>query len=314
MKFMIRVMMPVLAFVAMASGMESARAQAAGELSPSADETLIYVLREGRFMGAAAKLWIAVNDQTIARVKNKGYAAVRVPAGMVTLNLASQGLVLGSIAVDDRSGETVYLKYRVGERRVREVDAEEGIAFLRKAKATDPIDEPRPNNERIHALINITTLKDAMVTAGERVLPDVEHAVITFYRKRDKYDMDLGLWSTTGFVGMLQANEGMDVRLNPGKHAFLAGYVGKTLMQASLEAGKHYLAELDLGAMMLRVKIIERDEEKVGKVLKKLDWVRVEPNAITPRFAERGEILGEYVKELVAKADGGQQDFTTVGH
>ena len=202
MKSMIRVMMPVVAFVAMASGMESARAQAAGELSPSADETLIYVLREGRFMGATAKLWIAVNDQTIARVKNKGYAAVRVPAGMVTLNLASQGLVLGSIAVDDRPGETVYLKYRVGERRVREVDAEEGIAFLRKAKATDPIDEPRPNNERIHALINITTLKDAMVTAGERVLPD---AVITFYRKRDKYDMDLGLWSTTGFVGMLQA-------------------------------------------------------------------------------------------------------------
>lgn len=313
MKSMIRVMIPVLVLAAVTAGIEHADARTADVPGPAADETLIYVLREGRFTGSGAKLWIAVNDQTLARVKNKRYAVVRVPAGRVTLNLATQGLVLGSIAIDDRAGETVYLKYRVGDRRVREVDAEEGAEFLRKAKATNPIDAPRPNNERIHALINIGTLRDAMVAAADRVVPDEEHAVITFYRKPDKYEMDLGLWSTTGFVGMLQANEGMDVRLKPGNHSFLAGYVGKTLMRAHLEAGKQYLAELVLGKMLLRVKIVARNEAKVAKVLKKLDWVRVEPNAITPRFVERGEILGEYVQELVARADRGQQDFTTVG-
>ncbi len=314
MKSVIRMVIPVMAFVAMAIGMERVHAQTAGESNPAADETLIYVLREGRFAGAGTKQWIAVNDQTVARVKNKRYAVVRVPAGIVTLNIASQGLVHGSIAVDDRPGETVYVKYRLGDRRLREVDAEEGTAFLRKAKAMKPIGEPRPNNERIHALINVGTLKNAMVAADERVLPSSEYAVITFYRKQDKSKMDLGLWSTTGFVGMLQANEGMDARFTPGKHAFLAGFVGKTLMQANLEAGKHYLAELDLGSIVLRVKIIERQVANVSKVYKKLDWVRVEPDAITSRFIERGKILGEYVQELVARADNGKLDFTTVGY
>ena len=52
-------------------------AQAWGVAAPTQDETLIYVLREGRFTGGGAKMWIAVNDQTVARVKNRQYAVIR---------------------------------------------------------------------------------------------------------------------------------------------------------------------------------------------------------------------------------------------
>ena len=41
-------------------------AQAEDIAAPAADETLIYIFRVGRFVGGGAKLWIAVNDQTVA--------------------------------------------------------------------------------------------------------------------------------------------------------------------------------------------------------------------------------------------------------
>ena len=40
--------------------------------TPGPDETLIYVMREGRFVGSGVKTWVAINDQSVARVKNKG--------------------------------------------------------------------------------------------------------------------------------------------------------------------------------------------------------------------------------------------------
>ena len=40
---------------------------------PAHDETLIYVIREGRFTGSMNKMWIAVNDRTVARVENDAY-------------------------------------------------------------------------------------------------------------------------------------------------------------------------------------------------------------------------------------------------
>ena len=74
---------------------------------PADDETLIYVIREGRFAGSMNKMWIAVNDQTVARVENDAYAIVRAKAGRITVNLATAGIVAGAIAVDDRPGNSL---------------------------------------------------------------------------------------------------------------------------------------------------------------------------------------------------------------
>ena len=58
---------------------------------PAADETVIVFMRESSFAGRHNKIWIAVNDQTVARVKNKQYAVVRAKAGRLTLYLSKRG-------------------------------------------------------------------------------------------------------------------------------------------------------------------------------------------------------------------------------
>lgn len=125
---------------------------------PAPDETLIYVIREGRFAGSAAGVWVAVNDQTLARVKSDTHAVVRVKAGVLTLNLALGGNVLAAAALDDRPGGTVYLKWRIGDTQFTELAAAEGKKFLRKTKPMEALDAPLPNNERVAALMNLSWL------------------------------------------------------------------------------------------------------------------------------------------------------------
>lgn len=79
-----------------------------GIAPPSQDETLIYILREG----GGGKLWIAINDQTVARLENRKYEVLRTKAGLVTLNVATQGIPIAGIPVDDRHGEIVYLRLK----------------------------------------------------------------------------------------------------------------------------------------------------------------------------------------------------------
>ena len=118
---------------------------------PSDDETLIYVIREGRFTGSMNKIWIAVNDQTVARVENDAYAIVRAKAGRITLNLATTGIVAGVIAVDDRPGETVYLTWRLSDVHMAELEATAAHELLANIKQTPPLEELRRNNEQVQA-------------------------------------------------------------------------------------------------------------------------------------------------------------------
>ena len=194
-------------------------AAADGVAPPAADETLIYVIREKRFMGGGIGLWIAVNDQTVARVRNKKYAIVRAKAGRITLNVAVQGSVLGSVAIDDRPGETVYVKCRVGE-AVTEIGADEAQKLLRKSKRMDPIDEIRPNNEEVKALINLSNLRDLLLRpTSSRLEPDAESAVISIFRRIEKVEFNLGIWSLDGYVATLRDGEGIDIRVAPrGTH------------------------------------------------------------------------------------------------
>jgi len=91
------------------AGTSTGIAQEAGIAPPADDETLIYVIREGRFAGSMNKMWVAVNDKTVGRVENDAYAVVRAKAGRITLNLATAGIVAGAFAVDD--GFVIALPY-----------------------------------------------------------------------------------------------------------------------------------------------------------------------------------------------------------
>lgn len=295
----------------------TSRADAAAVAPPADDETLIYVIREGRMLGAAVGHWIAINDKTVARLKSDKHAVIRTKAGRITLNLANSGVVAFSAAVDDRPGETVYLKWRLGDRELTELDEAGAAKFLRKTKPMDPIDAPLPNAERIQALLNLSRLGfDLMQPAREEIAPDDEQGVVTIFRRKEADKIDLGVWNDDGFVGTLGANEAVSIALPPGTHFFLAGNVGTTLLKAEVDAGKRYYAWLDYGKMMGRVRLTPVSLSQSGdlqKWLKKTKQVELIPQAITSRIREREEIVTDFLRLAIERANSGTADFNLLG-
>ncbi len=283
---------------------------------PEPDETLIYLYQEKAFAGAT--VWVAVNDQTVARVKKKQYAVVRTQAGRITVSLAKQGMVLGTIALDDRPGETVYLKWRSGDWQITEIDEETGRELIGDAKETKPIDEPLGNNEEIKALLDLSRLGfDMMRPSTGELSPDSGHAVLTIFRKREARKVaGLGIWSESGYVGTLGPNQGVEIALTPGEHYFVTGYVGTTLMKAQLEAGKRYYALVNFGNVVLRVKMMPvsaSESDDLNEWLSEdAQMMELVPEAVMPRIQERGAIVADFINSQAERARLGERNFTEI--
>lgn len=293
---------------------QTSRADAAVVAPPADDETLIYVIREGRMLGSGIGHWIAINDQTVARLRSDKHAVIRAKAGLITLNLASAGVPLFPTAIDDRPGETVYLKWRLGDKEMSELDEAGAAKFLRKTKPMKPIDAPLPNAEEVPVLINLSRLGfDLMQPASKTVEPDDEHAVITLFRRKEADKIDLGVWGESGFIGTLGANDAISIAVVPGTHFFLAGNVGTTLLKADVEAGKRYYAWLDYGKMVGRVRLTPVPLSQSGdlqKWLKKTSPVELMQEAITNRIRDREEIVAAFLQQAIERANSGTADFT----
>jgi hypothetical protein len=292
----------------------TSRADAAAVAPPADDETLIYVIREGRMLGAAVGHWIAINDKTVARLKSDKHAVIRAKSGLITLNLANSGVPVFSAAIDDRPGETVYLKWRLGDKELTELDEAAAAKFLRKTKPMDPIEASLPNAEEIPVLINLSRLGfDLMQPAREAIAPDNEHGVITIFRRKEADKIDLGVWNEHGFVGTLGANEAVSIAVPPGTHFFLAGNVGTSLLKTEVEAGKRYYAWIDYGKMMGRVRLTPvslSQSEELQSWLKKTKQVELNPQAITNRIRDREKIVTDFLQLAIERANNGTADFT----
>jgi len=292
----------------------AARADAAEVDPPAADETLIYVIRESRMLGAAVGHWIAVNDKTVARLKSDKHAVIRAKAGLITLNLANSGVPVFSAAIDDRPGETVYLKWRMGDRELTELDAASAEKFLRKTKPMDPIDEILPNAEEVAVLINLSRMGfDLMQESKEELVPDDEHAVITIFRRKEADKIDLGVWNEQGFVGTLGSEEAVSIAVSPGTHFFLAGNTGTSLLKAEVEAGKQYYAWLDYGKMLGRVRLTPvsaSESRNLQKWMKGVDYVALDSQRITSRIQDREKIVTDFLAAAIERANSGTADFT----
>ena len=193
----------------------------------------------------------------------------------------------------------------------------EGKKFIKKAKKTPSIDAPRANNEQVAALINLSQLGfDLMVPARERPLPDNEHAVITVFRRHGNKTLDFGIWSEHRYLGTLSASQGLDVVVPAGEYYFFSGHVGTTLLKAEVEAGRHYYVRLDVGKMILRVRLTPIEHKQSSKLKKWLagtSWVTVNPAAITPRVREREKIVSQFVRSAGKRASVGKADFHLLG-
>ncbi len=293
-----------IALFALIAGPSTAAAQDAGIAPPGADETLIYVIREGRFTGSMNKMWIAVNDKTVARVENDAYAIVRAKAGRITLNLATAGIVAGTIAVDDRPGETVYLKWRLGDIHVTEIQAEEAQQSLANLKQTAPIDELRPNNEQVQANYALDVMGLHLTHPATAVLePDDEHAVITVFRRDKKDRLKVALWGADHYIAALDVNQGVRIKVPAGEHYLFGGLIPDAVLRANVEAGKNYYAVVDIGLVKLKVKPIKsKDKKKLDKWLKNVQFVAaVGADRRTERVREREKIVTEFLNSAALR-------------
>ena len=288
-----------------------------GVTPPSADETLIYVMREWRFVGGGGSNWVAVNNQTVDRLANGKYAVVRAKAGRITLNLAIAGIVVAPIALDDRPGETVYLKWRVGDLTFREVSETEGREFLKKAKRTKGIEAPLPNNEEIDVLANLSRMGfDLTRPTLQKIEPDSEHGVITFFRREDGRNVELGIWSDQGFVSTLRIKEGIRLQVPAGDHYFLSANKGASILKAEIQAGKEYFAWLDFGEGFGGVRLTPIPMQDVNKLktwLKDISWVELDPDTITPRIRERGEVVNAFMQTEIKNPGSKKSNIQTLG-
>ena len=291
-----------IALFALIAGPSSAVAQDAGIAPPAADETLIYVIREGRFAGSMNKMWVAVNEQTVARVENDAYAVVRAKAGRITLNLATTGIVAGAIAVDDRPGETVYLNWRLGDVHMAELQAEEAHQLLANLNQTAPIDEVRPNNEQVQANFALDVIGlDLTHPATDILEPDDEHAVITVFRRDKKDRFKVALWGADRYIAGLDVKQGVRIKVPAGEHYLFGGLMPDSVLRANVEAGKNYYAEVDIGLVKLKLKPIKsKDKKKLDKWLKKIQFVAAAGDDLrTERVREREAIVTAFMNSAL---------------
>ena len=279
---------------------------------PAADETLIYVFRN--FPGYG--IWIAVNDQTVSPIKkNKRHAVIRAKAGLITLNAARQGYVIGEIAIDDRPGETVYVLVSssgfVPKYAVEEISPDDAAKRIRKTKPEDLM-EPLANNEYHKVLLNPGELGfDLMRPAGEALEPDAKSAVIPFFRRKEKeiVNMDIGIWGSGGFIGDLRNEEALSVRVPPGEHFFVAGRASTSVLRAQVEAGKQYYVWQDVSIWTAGIKFVPIEGSQEGELqewLSATTLLELNETALTPRVRERGDIVMSFVNQSIAKAKSGE--------
>ena len=78
-------------------------------VSMDEQETLIYVIRQENFVGAAQGLWVAYNDKFIADLSSGSYTYFKTKADLNTVNLRQMKTPVFFKNVDFRPGETVFL-------------------------------------------------------------------------------------------------------------------------------------------------------------------------------------------------------------
>jgi len=304
----------VAAACAIAAVIPESEARAGEDIAPpAADETLIYLIREKRTLGAGIKFWVSLNDRTVARIKHKQHAILRGKSGRLTLSLSVPGAVAEAIALDDRPGETVYLKHRWGDPSILVIDEDEAMELLEQTKPVKPINDERPNEEELLALTNLARLDfELMQPAEARLEPDEDHAVITILRREEFPGLPFSVWSEAGFVGSLQMNEAIDVRVPAGEHFFYAAQTGSTVLKARVDAGQQYYAWLDVGKMRLNLRLKPIGPEQQAELrewLTLVQWVALDEQAMTPRVREREEIVRRHVLSVAERVRSGAVGF-----
>jgi hypothetical protein len=273
---------------------------------------MIYVIRTSSLHGAARTVWVACNDQYIAKLQSGSYYYFKVPAGINTVNIEQSGISLVYHQVDNRGGETVFLQLEYTKGKLVEIPKNQGITLVMKYKEGSKYSGGEKSDQYQKALLNPGFVGLELMKSADADSSDHPSgaAWITFIRNLSyAKDVPFSIWSKEGWIGDLNGESYFRTKVQPGRHLFFCYSGNWKALEIKAEAGKHYFVQVtvDSGwqAANLQFKPIYKEQNHYLQT-----WIKgsreVTPNEAAIDSAVRGRL--DLSMPLIEKAMKKVQD------
>jgi len=216
-------------------------------VSISSNEALVYVIRESAFGGAGRGLWVAHNDKVIANIGSGEYSYFKVKKGINTINTVQAKKGSGYMSIDKLSKKPIFFKYNYTEGKMEKISYELGVSYVANYDKVDLLSSPKVNDGYEDGVFNLSLFKDLkiMEKSDKILLPDAKHSVITFVFPWNSSDISSTIWADNGIVGNLKPNQYIQIKVPKGKHKFYIKSTADIVLEANIDAAKHYRVEID---------------------------------------------------------------------
>ncbi len=215
------------------------------------NKTGLYIIRGDNPLLRARSVWVAINDSVVASLPNDSNVYLELDEGFNTLNFVFQTVGYGYLAIDNKPGEVIYVKFDFANTYLSEfLDKDLGKSMVMETVMVKPLTEKRKNDGYDNLIMNPGILDyPVMVESSDVLTPDENYAVVRFYRK------DAGtckicpflifdVWSKDGYIGSSKDETYFSVRLKPGRHSFYTFYGMYRVLKAELKANMEYAVEI----------------------------------------------------------------------
>jgi len=283
--------------------------------NPTAEQTFVYVIRGSSAVGGMRGMWIAANDKVVADLSSGTHALLKLDAGINSIHAVQALAGFGYIAVDNKPGETVFLRINYTTAKMEKLDRELGITMVMETDEAKELTETRHNTAYDNLLINPSVLGFKIMTeTASTIEPDENTAVINFIRAETLgSEIPFDLWSEQGFVGSTKGSTYFQVRVNPGEHTFLAFSERYSALKANVEAGREYFAEvdIDMGWNQAHIQIIPmsttEDAKQIAKWRSNAKLIALDPTVLaSDEFSQRIELALDLVNEKIEQVKMGK--------
>jgi hypothetical protein len=215
--------------------------------TPNQDETMIYVIRTSSFRGAARTVWVACNDRYIAKLYSGSCYYFKVPAGINTVNIEQSGISIAYHQVDNRKGETVFLKLDYSAGKFVEIPKNQGITLVMKYKEGTKYSGNDKSDQYKKALLNPGFVGLELMKTSDSASSGhpSETSSVTFIRNLSlAKDVPFSLWSKEGWMGDLKGESYLSIKVQPGKHLFFCNAGNWSALELKAVAGKQYFVQV----------------------------------------------------------------------
>lgn len=276
-------------------------AQFKAPVTPTDQETAVYVVRTNAFAGSALSVWVSCNENYVSELPSGSYCYFKTRSGLNTITAESSGSPLAWSSVDDCPGDSVFLKLDYARGTLERIPRDQGITLLSLYEKALPYKKNAESDRYETVLLNPGLLGlHLMKPATETGTPKLQdQATVTFIRNQNlvkemsagqwggigwggnsnsqtipdvempsgKAGIPIGIWSEDGWIGNLMEQTYIQLQIAPGDHLFFCKGESWSVSQASIEAGKQYviLVEASRGFQQANIQFTQVEEEAVQK-------------------------------------------------